>query len=606
MDGETWKISTNKYPGAIHPRGFEHQEAFKLDPLPTFVYSIDGIELRKRIFMPYRKNAVVVNYRFSNIEDRRFEFSVRPLINNRGIDEIVDSEYGLGFSQSADSTSVKIRMRGDDEPFMYLGSDSLIYRISGLPEEEKWYRNMEYAEERKRGFEYRENHYNPGSFETILYDGLKEFNILATAGAGAKKAYDELYAEEKSKFDKLRRYSVGRMENLYKKFSPSVFEGRDDIFESLFRASDSFLVDGGNIMAGYHWFSTWGRDSLIALPGLTLVQGRNEEAKEVLLSIGDLEKGGLIPNIVGLGEPEYNSVDAALLYFYSLFKYLVYTDDLSMARKVWGTLENIIENFFGGIDGKVKVNEDGLVWCCGGMTWMDARVDGECVTPREGKPVEINALWYNALKIFEILSEKLDRENRWEGVSGDVRRKFVEKFWNSDGGYLYDLINAGCKDDKVRPNQIFALSLPFTLLERNKATSVISTVRDELLTPYGLRSLSKDSSDFVESYSGDITAKDRAYHQGTVWTWLFGPYATALKNFRSNFKVRKFVERTLEPFLEEHLRNSGIGTVSEVFDGDEPYNPGGCISQAWSVGEIIRSYVEDFKGVRPQFESRYR
>lgn len=605
IGGKTFELSTNEYPGTIHPKGYEHQLRFEYDPIPSFYFSLNGISLKKSIFMPYWRNAVVVSYTLRKNTEDECKFCARPLINNRKIDEIATRDPWQAFVQSPSSYSVEISLKKNDEPFLFMGSDRMIYRASNLSEEDRWYSDMEYEKERNRGFSFREDHYNPGSFEIILKDEQEKFNFLASAGAGSKRTYRNLYSQDPSKFEKLRLYTLARLNNLLYNFSSYSYGKEDPVFKSLLRASDSFLVMDESVIAGYHWFSTWGRDSLISIPGLALVLGRFEEAKKALLTMGKRERNGLIPNRVGVSGSEYNSADAALLYFYCLYKYLTYTGDLKLAKRIKGVLDDILEGFFEGADGRVQVDKDGLVWCSEGMSWMDARVSGKCVTPREGKPVEINALWYNALVIYDILSEKLGFENEWNGICEKVRDSFVRNFWDSDRGYLYDVVNGGFKDSRNRPNQIFALSLPFPVLGIDKANSLLSVIKKELLTSYGLRSLSKNSKEFRESYGGNMKDRDKAYHQGTVWTWLWGPYLTALRKFGGKGEVEEFAEEILKPFLDRHLGEHGLGTVAEVFDGDEPYRPGGCISQAWSVAELIRAYVEDFKGIRPQFEEEY-
>lgn len=282
---------------------------------------------------------------------------------------------------------------------------------------------------------------------------------------------------------------------------------------------------------------------------------------------------------------------------------MTYTNDQEILDKLSKKLEKIINSYSRGVEGKIKQEDDGLIWTSGGITWMDARVEGECVTPREGKTVEINALWYNALKMMDSISIETDLEGNWKDKANQVKENFQEKFWNTEKNCLFDVIGEDHKADEIRPNQIFALSLPFPLFQGQKAEEILNVVQEKLLTPYGLRSLEKGNENYKESYEGDIRSKDRAYHQGTVWSWLIGPFVSASCRIKEN---NQELEDLIKPLVEDHLRDAGLGTISEIFDGDGPHRPRGCISQAWSVGEILRCYVEDIRDVDPPFEKKYR
>jgi len=338
---------------------------------------------------------------------------------------------------------------------------------------------------------------------------------------------------------------------------------------------------------------------------LTLVTGRHEVAKAILLALSKRFKNGLIPNIFWSDRAEYNSVDTSLLLFYSLYKYLVYTDDTSIIDELWGTLMGIIDCYVRGTNEFVKMDEDGMIWSSKGLTWMDARVEDKFVTPREGKAVEVNALWYNALKLMEIIAEKTDKEWGHQELAEKVRRNFAEKFWNQEKDCVYDVVKSDHRDPSVRPNQIFAVFLPFELLDLKKARGVVSTVKEKLLTPYGLRSLERGDPSYKGVYRGNIVERDLAYHQGTVWSWLIGPFITSFLKVSEHPSDREIAKDFLAKLLGDHIKSAGLGSISEIFDGDEPHVPRGCISQAWSVAEILRSYVEDVGGRRPPFEDEY-
>jgi len=603
-NGKKFWLSANKYPGVIYPKGHKHMWEFRLDPFPTFFYVLPDIVVKKRIFMPHGVNAVVVNYKVTKRSGKEGKIRVFPLINSRGIHEITKVERAkLRFTQRSKPKFVEIVDSHCHAPLLCMGSDLMEYRVSEQSEEERWFKNMEYERERERGYEYLEDHYNPGFFEFELKGSRSEFNLLATGGPNASENFWSIYSENPEDFRAEYLRATQRLEMLVQLFRSHVPKKNGEL-EYLARAADSFIATSRAIIAGYHWFSTWGRDSLIALPGLTLVTGRYEIARKILLDLGRRQKGGLIPNQFGEDWATFNAADVSLLFFYALYKYLTYTNDLETATELWPILEKIVASYVEGVKGKIRMDEDGLIWSSRGMTWMDVRIENEYVTPRQGKVVEINAQWYNALKIMEILAEKMDKENKWVGKAEEVKKNFRKKFWNPSGGYLYDVIDSGLRDKSLRPNQIFAVSLPFPLLQGEEAKQVVSVVQEKLLTPYGLRSLESDDPRFKGAYKGGVIEREHAYHQGTVWSWLLGPFITAFIAVNGK-RARESALRFLEKLLDKHMLEAGIGTISEIFDGDEPHTPRGCISQAWSVGELLRCYVEDIEGKRPPFEDDY-
>ncbi len=601
LGGDSFNISTNQYPDSIHPKGYRHLKWFRLDPHPKFIYSLPDFSIEKTICVPHETNSVLLNYRISNETDKSCKIRVRPLVNYRDIDRVSNFEENE-FFQEHEEKRVKMFESSKDNHFLSIGSDQAHYRESGLSEEERWYRNMEYEVERKRGFSFREDHYNPGYFELKIDSGENIFNILASGGYGVERDFDRLYSENPRDYKKMIQKSKERFEELRSPFREKNDKEVEENLEYLLNSADSFIVEDRMLLAGYHWFTAWGRDSLIALPGLTMVQGRDEIAKNVLLTLADNQQEGFIPNRITGGESELNSADASLLFFHTLYKYLTYTNDLDIVDELWDVLNKILTTYAGGETEKVRMGSDNLIWTSGGLTWMDARVDGNCVTPREGKTVEINALWYNALKIMELISRKTGKKVDVGVDSKKVKNSFQERFWDHERKCLRDLVD-GPNSDKLRPNQIFALSLPFPLFEGKKAENILVSVREKLLTPYGLRSLEVEDEDYIGRYEGDIRSKDRAYHQGTVWSWLIGPYVSAVSEFGGG---NEDLENIIENLINSHIFEAGLGTVSEIFDGDEPHYPRGCISQAWSVGEILRCYVEDILEKEPPFKNMYR
>lgn len=589
---ETFQLSSNEYPGVIYPDGHKYLRRFQLDPLPTFFYSTRDFLVKKTVFMPHRQNAVVMNYEIRNPSRQATKVQISPFVNFRDIHAL--TRYGtIKFEEKWTEKKVKIMRAGSGAPFLILGSDIMNYSPSESPEENKWYRNFIYREERKRGYEFMEDNYCPGYFEMETDAKQIEFNILAAGGSNAEKIFENLFSENPIKFQRMRSEIVEKLDEDAERSQLEMG------WKHLCWTSDSFLADG-KVIAGYHWFGCWGRDSLISLPGLTLVTGRYGKARKILLDLAGRLKRGLIPNWFEGTAADYNCLDASLLYVYALHKYLSYTDDTDLARELWEIGLEIVENCVKGTNDGIRVDKDGLVWSERG-TWMDVKINGKAVTPRRGKAVELNALWYNALKSMDAIGNRIRVSFPYSSLADKVKNNFARTFWNGEKTCLYDVVSEE-KDARVRPNQIFTVSLPFPVVDTNHQEKIVKTVQDKLLTPYGLRSLARDEPGYHGNYSGDVAERDLAYHQGTIWSWLMGPFITAF------IKVGGRKEEALgflTKLIGDHLVEAGIGTISEIFDGDEPHAPRGCISQAWSVGELLRCYVEDIKGIRPEFEHKY-
>ena len=374
----------------------------------------------------------------------------------------------------------------------------------------------------------------------------------------------------------------------------------DPLLRSLARAANQFVVRRGDglhtIVAGYHWFADWGRDAMIALPGLCLVTGRFAEARGIFAAFAEHVSEGMIPNrFPDAGAvPEYHSVDATLWFFVALYKYLQYTQDYEFASELWPTLEGIAAWHVRSTRYQIRVDADGLL-AAGEpgvqLTWMDAKIGDWVVTPRMGKPVEVNALWYNALKVLQHLAGVFGQRADYGQRAAEVRTSFERLFWCEKRGYLCDVVAPEGPDWAIRPNQIFALSLPFPLIEGERARRILSVIDEHLLTPRGLRSLSPHDPAYCAQYAGGPWKRDRAYHQGTVWGWLIGPYTTAL--CRCHGRTGRQRARALLDGFAAHLGEAGLGTVSEIFDAEPPFAPRGCIAQAWSVAELLRAGVED-------------
>ena len=386
----------------------------------------------------------------------------------------------------------------------------------------------------------------------------------------------------------------------------------DDSFaRDLTKAADQYIVSRGNqktVIAGYHWFSDWGRDTMIALPGLTLPTGKHEVARSILRTFAQHVDQGMLPNrFPDAGEtPEYNTVDATLWFFEAARAYLAYTGDIDFVRKeLYPVFTDIISWHVRGTRYGIKVDPSGLL--SSGeqgvqLTWMDAKVGDWVVTPRRGKPVEIQALWYNALCIMADLANRFGDEpgqKRYRNMATFASWSFNRLFWNENTECLYDVTNGAPPDASIRPNQILAVSLTHSMLSLDRAKKVVEKIQEHLLTPYGLRSLAPSDPHYRGRYTGGPSERDGAYHQGTVWPWLMGPFLTAyIKVNGGSDTSRNQAAEWLAP-LKGHLADSGLGHISEIFDGDAPHRPCGCVAQAWSVAEVLRAYIEDVRGVRP-------
>lgn len=570
-------LSANQYPGAIHPMGYTHLERFERDLFPTFYYNAAGVRLKKTIAAVQGENTTLVLYEVIEAPVA-FTLELLPLYAARDFHSLSHASDSIGKQFLFDG--------GTFRTLNYHGGAELFIGIPNaeFTEQQGWYYNFEYAVEKYRGLEFKEDLYTHGKFSIKLKKSDTVGVIISTEDPAGKNAL-KLFAAEKR-----------RREDLLKDFD------WNDSLKSLALAADQFIVKRGErntIIAGYHWFADWGRDTMISLPGLCLATGRYKEARQILQEFAESVSEGMLPNrFPDYGEaPEYNTIDATLWFFHAILQYYSHTKDKTFIKSVLPVLTDIIDWHYKGTRYQIKVDpvdellqggQDGVQ-----LTWMDAKVGDWVVTPRKGKPVEINALWYNALRIVELLATEAGNKteaDKYGAKAGKVLISFNKQFWNQKGSCLYDYVDGDYRNDDLRPNQIFAVSLPFQLLSKERAKKVLEVVTKNLLTPKGLRSLSPLSPQYRPAYQGDIWQRDGSYHQGTVWSFLLGPYIDAL--FRVNgAKAKAEASRIVITFLE-HLREAGVGTVSEIFDADPPHTSRGCIAQAWGVGEILRVVLE--------------
>ena len=581
-DGVAYELSCAQYLGQVAPRGYRFAVSFHLAPCPTWVFQCGQVELRKSILMPHGENTTIVTYELVSAL-RPVRLTVEPWLACR--------DHGHLKRENAHAKLDAVP--GDDlltmQPYPEVPPVYLAHPPGTWVSKPRWVRNVEYHMELARGLDFQEDLIAPGALTIDLKPGARASFVISTS---VRKSSD---AGELVERELARRALITR--------------GVDDyLVYWLRRAADQFLVvraDGGeSVIAGYPWFCDWGRDTMISLPGLALAQGRFKMARGVLDTFSRYQKGGLLPNrFPDLGEaPVYNTVDAALWYAYAAERYLQATQDEQFARDViYPTLVAIVQGYRHGTAFNIKMDDDGLI-AQGqegyALTWMDAKMGDWVVTPRRGKPVEINALWFNALGFTAELAARLGKPDEavtYRALADRVRPSF-EKYWNASGGYLYDLLTPHGPDDAIRPNQIFALALPRTLLEPDQARSVLAVVERELYTPLGLRSLSPKNPGFMARYEGDLARRDGAYHQGAVWSYLIGFYFTAYLNVNGrSAETKKRVRQMLVPF-RDHLVVAGLGTISEIFDGDAPHRAAGCIAQAWSVAELLRIIQDELDG----------
>ncbi len=583
VDGEKYELSCSQYPNAIHPMGHHYLKEFRLMPYPKFIYEVKGVTIEKAIAMVHGSNTTIISYTIFS-ESEEIDFFVRPLINFRDYHHLTTTEESLRCQRDVYEGAVKLT------PHSGLPSLYLYHNASAFKESNYYYKDCEYQEEAVRGFDCHEMLFNPGSFVYNIEDGDNCVLVAST------ESYDEIDTMDLLQTEISRRSKVLRSSKLGK---PAL--------DPLLVAADSFLVAGSKentrmVIAGYHWFGPWVRDTLISLPGLTLTQERPEEAKSILTTMAMYCSEGMLPNRFSeeKNEPEYTSVDSALWFFYAVDKFLDATGDITFVeRELLGTLLNIIHYYVHGTRFAIHMDEDGLITFDSPeipLTWTDVRISGKPLIRRNGKVVEINALWFNAIKVMEKITGQLkmkDEQRYYLGLCEKVRESFNNVFWNPRTKYLFDSVDGESRDESVRANAVFAISLPNELLAKPKQKAVLKVMEEELLTTYGLRTLSPRDPSYIGTYRGGVIARDAAYHQGTVWAWLIGPAISAFLNVNGATAAnKKKMEKLLEP-LFEHLKQAGLGTVSEIFDGDLPHHPRGCISQAWSVAELLRVCVEE-------------
>ncbi len=586
--------------GALQLHGADYLTEFRLDMgLPVWRYAVGNIVFEKRILLPHRQNTVHVNYRL--VEGAGpVRLKLRPSVHFRPHEAPVSEEHAGPYTLTAVDHRYELSANAALPPLrMYLHGQGPAFTIDG-----KHLQDILYRVEESRGYEHLGALWSPGYFRVDLAPD-KDATLVAST-----EAWDKILALwPQQAWDAERE----RRQRLIAAARPEVRTGPA---QELVLAADQFLIEPAGrvedaarahaagdevrtVIAGYHWFTDWGRDTMISLEGLTLVTGRQVEAGYVLRTFGHYVRDGLIPNTFPEGEKDglYHTADATLWFFHALDRYLAATDDRETLRMLLPKLMDIVEHHLRGThfgigvdaaDGLLRQGAEGFQ-----LTWMDAKVGDWVVTPRRGKAVEINALWYNALRLLEgwVRSQQGDGAARPLAEQAErVRQSFNRRFWYAAGGYLYDVVDGDKGDDPAcRPNQLFAIALPHAVLEQERWQPVLQVVRQRLLTPVGLRSLAPGHPDYKPQYYGDLRARDAAYHQGTVWAWLIGPFIDAWLKVHPQDRLE--ARRFLQGFID-HLGEACLGSISEIFDAEEPFTPRGCVAQAWSVAEVLRCWAK--------------
>ncbi|NOT23289.1 MAG: glycogen debranching protein [Nitrospiraceae bacterium] len=582
IDGQAIPLSTNLYPGAVHPAGYEHCIEFSTDPWPTWIFDCNGIMVQREILSIHGRDIVIVRWRLIGKTRSRVALRVRPKLTGRDYHGTHHENGSLSTEGQVGSGMVLWHPYSDLPPVK-------AFHSGGYRHEPQWYRQIEFPVEQQRGLDAQEDWWSPGEFTFDL-----ESRSISRLGL-TSEAIDQLDIAGLVKREKIRRDTVRQTAS-----------AADSLAGDLQHAAEVYLSRRGDrqtVIAGYPWFTDWGRDTFISLPGLCLVTGRLDVAWRIIASFTAHLSEGMVPNrFPDAGEqPEYNTMDAALWFIHAIDRYLAASqDEASVRETAWPAVKQILDGYRGGTRFGIRMAEDGLI--TGGvpgsqLTWMDAKVGDWVVTPRHGKPVEIQALWVRALEVGETFARRFGEADYADRCRGDRSRaiaSFQKRFWYEEGGYLYDVIDGPeGHDASLRPNQLYALSLVDGLVPRDRAQQILRLVEEQLSTPVGLRTLSPRDPRYCARYEGGVVKRDGAYHQGTVWPFLLGPFVTAwVKIFGRTVATRKKARGFLTG-LEAHLQEACLGQVSEIFDAEAPHRPRGCFAQAWSVAEPLRALIED-------------
>lgn len=595
INGKSYLLNCEERPdGSLNIDALTYLKEFYLENgLPVWRYLIDGVLIHKSIVMPHRQNTVVITYKLLEGAEA-ISLKLYPAFHLRHHEAPVNLALEQNYSFTAIGNRYEISQKGLTPVRIFAYGDEQ----ASFTMHEKHLHNVFFRIELWRGYESVGDLWNPGFFQLELKKNKKAGIVASTEGWRS--------------IDALSPAVVKRTEVLRRRLLLNLARTEDSLCQELVLAADQFIIvpeyriedtvrahafgeEICTVIAGYHWFTDWGRDTMISLEGLTLCTRRYQEARWILKTFAHYVKEGLIPNMFPEGKNEglYHTADATLWFFHAIDRYVTITHDPLILEELLPILEDIMHfhikgTLFGiGMDQKDKLLKQGMESYQ--LTWMDAKVGDWVVTPRRGKAVEINALWYNALRLMEEWSSE-PKKSLYSEIAHEMYLSFNRRFWIEEKGYLYDVVESEKGDDPAfRPNQLFSLSLKYPVLEESRWASVVEKVREKLLTPFGLRTLEMEHPDFKPHYEGDLRSRDAAYHQGTVWPWLIGSFIDAWLRVHPEDKqgARKFLES-----FETNLSDAGIGTISEIFDAAAPYSPQGCMAQAWSVAEVLRTWLK--------------
>jgi len=588
--GSSWSLGALRFPDVYHPQGFRYLHRFQPYPYPTWIYAAAGWLLEKSLAMLPYKNVTVVHYRLLDAPGPLL-LTLQPFVAMRHYHHVQQEKAGL-YRQTAKS-GWQVIQGPPGLPELYLASEAIYQK------EETWWRRITYRQEAERGLEDEEDWFAPGFYNIELHPGD---SVRLVAGSGDDTGVfhsGHLLSPAEAAGAAFRRSRARQAELLAKAGRP------EGAAAQLVLAADDFIIKRGelvSVIAGYPWFTDWGRDTMISFPGLFLATGRADEGGAVLTTFASAAEGGLIPNRfpdINI-KPEFNAVDASLWFIYACWQYVKYTGEMVLAHNLWPVIRQILTSYRQGTRFGIRAEKNGLLRAGEegyALTWMDAKAGDWVVTPRRGLAVEVNALWYNALRSAADLGAAWDPAfcYRCLELAGEVEKHFVPTFWLPEEGYLADVVaDDGTVDKSLRPNQLLAVSLPFPLLSGHLACQVVETVHRHLLTPLGPATLSPLDADFQPLYRGNQRTRDAAYHQGCVWPWLMGPFISAYRRvYGRSDKTAAISRRLLAPLLD-HLYTAGLGHISEICDGAPPHWPKGCPWQAWSTAEMLRLWVEEF------------
>ena len=614
LRGEVFNLSTFEFSDKFAPAGFRLLMQFRRDIGTHFDYKLEKVELTKSIYLLRNTDTLALVYDLTSVQEP-VEFVSRPFVGLRDFHTLQKSHARLSSRQLGCGVAVRHDVPNSCEL-------SLSCLSADFEKDQQWWFDFVYRTDRERGQNFTEDLWTPGFFKCRVESPTKIVLWAQLTDSGERRAAPGTKRHTLNVVDTVRRDLWRHQESLKRRAANSgqrTVDILNTIGRTLCLAADEFIVscDPGSgiraaerekrttILAGYPWFADWGRDAFIALPGLLLCTGRFDEAKSVLTTFAAAADEGMIPNRFDdrSGIAHFNSVDASLWFINAAFQYQqACGDSETFMHELMPTIRSIIDSYCRGTRFGIRADADGLITAGDDqtqLTWMDARYDGVALTPRYGKAVEINALWYNCLMQMKNLESRMKNSKFsipdsefYKSMADKVRSSFRELFWNESKGYLNDcILPDGSVDDSLRPNQIFAVSLGFSPLSPERQKSVVDAVQNQLVTPYGLRTLSPAAASYKGKYTGPQPQRDAAYHQGTVWPYLIGPFVESFLKVNEFSKESKDQAAELIQPLLEHLTEDGcLGSVSEIFDGDAPHYPRGCFAQAWSVAELIRAY----------------